>query len=60
MTTLDELIVAGVERGPREPELHRLVLGHRDRESAAQTLARMFPLNEQLTIESAECAESTV
>jgi hypothetical protein len=50
VTTLDELIVAGVEQGLRERELLRLVLGHMDGESATQTLVRIFPLNEQLMI----------
>jgi hypothetical protein len=48
MTTLDELLVASLERGLRERELVRLLLGYRDGESAADALSRVFPLNEQL------------
>jgi hypothetical protein len=50
MTTLDELVVAAAERGLSDKELLRLLLGYRDGESAGETLARIFPLNEHLAI----------
>jgi hypothetical protein len=58
MTTLDELIVASTKCGLDDDELRRLLLAHRDGESADQTLARLFPrarmcpLDEQLALET--------
>jgi hypothetical protein len=50
MTTLDELVVVGLERGLCDKDLRRLLLGYREGESAGATLSRMFPLSEQLAI----------
>ncbi len=47
-TTLDDLVVAGEQRGLEGTEVVRLMLGYRDGETAAETVARMFPRVEQL------------
>jgi hypothetical protein len=50
VVTLDELMVAAAESGLCDEDLVRLLLGYRAGESAVETLARLFPLNEQLEL----------